>query len=61
MTGRKLLEKLNSLTPEQLDDFDLSVKVDDEFFTLTDLIVNDPDAEGILDEGSPVLISLASA
>lgn len=60
MTGKAMIDALSKLTPEQLTDYDLSVKVGDEFFTVTDLIVDDIDADGILDPGSPVILSHAS-
>ena len=67
MTGRQLLNILSKLDDEQLDNFDLSVSAgcdangNAEFFTLTDFCVVgggvvDAAADGVLDEGSPVLL-----
>ena len=67
MTGRQLLKILSELDDEQLDNFDLSVSAgcdangNAEFFPLTDFCVVgggvvDAAADGVLDEGSPVLL-----
>jgi hypothetical protein len=67
MTGRQLLVFLNSLTPHQLDDFDLSVSEgcdengNAEFFTLNDYCVVgggvvDAAADGVLEDEQPVLL-----
>lgn len=58
-TLRELRNQLN-LVPEDKLDENYSVKVEDEFFSGVGLIFNDPDADGILDENSAVLISLGS-
>lgn len=67
MTGRELIKILSELPDEQLDNFDLSVSSgcdangNAEFFTLTDFCVVgggvvDSAADGVLDDGSPVLL-----
>jgi len=67
MKARDLLNKLNSMSDEQLDSFDAVVSegCDDngnaEFFPLDDLCivgdgVVDSAADGVLEEGSPVLL-----
>ena len=60
MTGRQLIAVLNALPPEKLDNFDLSIKIEDEYFPILGITTSDPDAVGILDDESPVLICTES-
>lgn len=54
MTGRQLLKWLQSLTPEQLDDYSLSIEFEDEFYPIQSCYVLTED-NGILDVGSPII------
>ncbi len=67
MTGRSLLNFLNSLTPEQLDDFDMSVSEgcdengNAELYTLDGVCIVgdgtiDAAADGVLEYYQPVLL-----
>lgn len=60
MTLRELREFVNADYRDEVLDMDVSVKVEDEFYTLVGATHNDPDMDGILDPESLVLISLAS-
>lgn len=71
MTGRELLNELLKQSDKTLDKYDISVVVgesayeDCEFYTLRKLCFTDDDgyrdiddlANGVLDSGSPVLVS----
>ena len=54
MTGRELLKRLALLTDEQLDDFDLSVLHDGEYYSVVNLVTETE--TDVLDAGSPVLV-----
>jgi len=67
MTGRALQKILNALSDEQLDDFDLSASSgcdengEAEFFSVRDFCVVgggilDAAADGVLEDGSPVIL-----
>jgi hypothetical protein len=56
MTPRQLLQILSHLDPDTLDNFDLSVKVNDEYYPVTNLVLTTDDQDS-LDPGSPVLLT----
>lgn len=56
MTGRDLLQILQNSPNELLDDFDLSVCVDGEYYMITGITITD-NSDNVLDEGSPVLLT----
>jgi hypothetical protein len=57
MNGEELLEILWQMPDESLKN-DISLRVDDEYYTLTNVILDDPKADGILDDGNIVLASI---
>lgn len=56
MTCRTLLEWLSKKTDYELDAFDVSIKIHDEFYSIASVTDSDPDADGILDDDSPVIV-----
>jgi len=62
LTGYNLLRELMKLPQDTLTEYDLSVKVEDEYYTVNGfrLVTDHPedDAAGILEAGSPLLLTL---
>lgn len=55
MTGRSLLNILMSSPNELLDNFDLAVCVDGEYYMITGITI--AENNDVLEEGSPVLLT----
>jgi hypothetical protein len=60
MTSRQVRQALFQLPEETQDDYDLYIKVGDQYHMVTGLVLDEPLASGALDRGSPVLLCTAS-